>query len=206
VNRLISIVALLIATDASAQSVAVTAGLFHDSKRFSGDPELNVLDGDARGGHIAVGTMVFPRVLVTLEIGAGAESAVTRTTTVALPGRTVDIHTEYTNQLTAWSVLAGLRSAPIARLQLTYLGGVTFSHLVRHITPDAQSPIVQPAPPPTTSTTIDDVSGATAGIDVAVRVAPHVAAVFFTRAHAFRVSSDLAAFSIRPGVAAQLSF
>jgi hypothetical protein len=206
VKILIGIVGLLFAVDASAQSVVATAGVYRESKRFSGDPELNVLDTDARGGQLAVGTMALPRFIVAVEIGLGSESSATRTTSVAFAGQTIDLQTEYTNRLTTWSVLAGLRGVETGRLQLTYLGGVTFSHLVRHITPDAQSPILRPAPPPTTSTTVDNVTGPAVGVDVAVRAARHVAVVFFLRAHGLRVSSDLAAFSIRPGVGAQFSF
>jgi hypothetical protein len=103
-------------------------------------------------------------------------------------------------------VLAGLRGPLTGRLQITYFGGLTFAHLLRHITPEAQSPILNPAPPATTSTTIDDVAGPAVGVDAAIRATSHVAVVFFARAHGLRVSSDLSGFAIRPGVAAQFSF
>jgi hypothetical protein len=205
-SLLIGIAATLLAGDAAAQSVVVTAGAFREIKRFSGDPELNVLDSDSRGGQFAVGAIVVPRCVVALEIGAGSESDVTRSTSVAFAGQTIDLHTLYTSQLTTWSVLAGLRGPLTGRLQITYFGGLTFAHLLRHITPEAQSPILNPAPPATTSTTIDDVAGPAVGVDAAIRATSHVAVVFFARAHGLRVSSDLSGFAIRPGVAAQFSF
>jgi hypothetical protein len=203
---LICIGALLLTADASAQSIVASVGVFRDSKRFSGDPDLNVLDADGSGGHLAVGTIVVPRCMVVLEIGLGSESDVTRTTSVSFAGQTIDLRTQYTNRLTTWSALAGLRGPQTGKVQLTYFGGLTFSHVVRHITPDAESPILRPAPPPATSTTIDDVGGPTVGIDAAIRAARHVAVVVFARAHALRISSDLSGFAIRPGIAAQFSF
>jgi hypothetical protein len=66
--------------------------------------------------------------------------------------------------------------------------------------------ILQPAPPPVPSETIDDVAAATVGLDAAVRLANRLSIVVFARAHALRISADLAGFSFRPGVAAQWSF
>jgi hypothetical protein len=199
-------VAVLIATDAVAQSVIVTGGYYREIKRFSGDPTLNVLDTEANGVQLGVGTMVTPRCEVALEVGVSEGSSVTRSTSVAFEGQTVDVQTQYANRLITWSALVGLRGPQTGRLQITYLGGITFSHLRREITPESQAAILQPAPPPTTSVTIDDVAAATVGVDAAVRAADHLTVVVFLRANALRISSDLAGFAMRSGIAAQFSF
>jgi hypothetical protein len=203
------IAVLLAASDAMAQSVLLTAGGYHEIKRFSGDagPDAtNVLDTDANGLHIAVGTVVIPHFIVAFEVGLSGESSVTKTTTVTNLGQTLNIQTQYANQLTTWSALVGLRSAPAGRLQLTYVGGVTFSHVRRTITPETPATVVQPAPVPTISTTIDNVAGPAVGVDAAVRVADHLAVVAFVRVYALTLSNDLSGVIVRPGLAAQVSF
>jgi hypothetical protein len=206
---LIIAVVPLVATDALAQSVMVTAGGYHDIQRFSGDAgtdAINVLDTEANGLHLAVGAVVIPHCTVAVEAGFSGESIVTKSTTVTNLGQTLNIQTQYANQPTTWSALVGLRSAPAGRLQLTYLGGVTFSHVRRTITPETPATVVQPAPAPVISTTIDNVAGPTVGVDAAIRAADHIALVVFLRVHALTLSNDLAGFIVRPGLAAQVSF
>jgi hypothetical protein len=198
--------AMLVATDAAAQSIVLTAGYYRENKRFSGDPEMNVLDTDANGLQLAVGTLVIPRCIVELEVGVSGGSSLERSTIVSYLGQNVDIRTQYSSKLTTWSALVGLRGAAAGRFQLTYLGGVTFFHVTRRITPNSQTVIVQPVPPPTTSTTVDNIAGPTIGVDAAIRATQHFAVVFLVRAQALRISSDLAGFTVRPGVAAQFSF
>ena len=197
---------VLSASNAMAQSVMLTAGAYYEIKRFSGDPDMNVLDTGANGLHIAVGTAVVPHCTVAFEVGLSGESSVTKTTTVTNLGQTLNIQTQYANQLTTWSALVGLRSAPAGRLQLTYVGGVTFSHVRRTITPETPATVVQPAPVPTISTTIDNVAGPAVGVDAAVRVADHLAVVAFVRVYALTLSNDLSGVIVRPGLAAQVSF
>jgi hypothetical protein len=201
-----SIAAMLLATDAAAQTVILGGGYFRDIKRFSGDPEMNVLDGDASGLQLDVGTVVIPRLLVTFELGLSGESSVSRTTSISYMGQTVDIRTLYANRLTTWSTLVGLRAATTRRVRLTYLGGITFFHVSRRITSESQIAFVQPAPSPTSSSTVDNVAGPTVGIDAAIRATDHLAIVLAMRAHALRISADLAGVTVRPGVAAQFSF
>jgi hypothetical protein len=200
---------VLVATDAMAQSVTVTAGGYRDIQRFSGDAgtdATNVLDTESNGLHIAVGAVVIPHVTVAFEVGFSGEASVTKSTTVTNLGQTLNIQTQYANQPTTWSALVGLRSAPAGRLQLTYLGGVTFSHVRRTITPETPATVVQPVPAPLVSTTVDNVAGPTVGVDAAIRAADHVALVAFLRVHALSLSNDLTGFIVRPGLAVQFSF
>ena len=200
------VAAMLTATAAAAQSVVISGGYYRESKSFSGDPAMGVLDTEVSGLHLAVGALAMPRVLVALELGQSEESGVTRSTTISYLGRDVEIRTQYANRLTTWSALAGVRGAPAGRLQLTYLGGLTFFHMTRRITPESQPVILQPAPPPIVSTTHDNVAGPVVGVVAAVRAARHVAVVFLVRAHALTVSTDLSGFIVRPGMAVQVSF
>ena len=198
--------AVLFATDAIAQTVMISGGYYHESKRFSGDPVMNVLDSDVSGLHVGVGTLVAPRCSVALEIGISGTSNKTTSSSVVFQGQPVSIETEYVNRLSTWSALAGLRGPAAGRLQLTYVGGLTFAHFRREIMPASLAPILQPAPPPTTSVTIDHVPAATAGLDAAIAAVNHLAIVIFVRAYALRLSSDLGGFVVRPGVAALVTF
>ncbi|PWT85399.1 MAG: hypothetical protein C5B57_02990 [Blastocatellia bacterium] len=202
----ISIAAMLMATDATAQTVILSGGYFRDIKRFSGDPEMNVLNTDANGLQLGVGTLVVPRVLVTLEFGRSEETSVSRTTSISYLGQPVDIRTLYANRLTTWSALFGLRTAATQRIQLTYLGGVAFFHVSRRITSESQAVFLPSPPPPTSSFTVDNVAGPTVGIDAGIKATDHFAIVFAMRVQALRISADLAGISMRPGVEAQFSF
>lgn len=198
--------AALLAADAAAQPVLLGVGYHRDVKRFSGDPDLNVLDTQANGVHIAVGTSVTPRLLVSLEVAFSEESTRTRTTPVVLGGRPLNVTTHYRNQLSTVSALAGVQGPPAGRLRLTYIAGLTFAHVRRRIEPEARAPILDPAPPPTASEFVDNVAAPTVGLDAAIDMARHVAIVASLRAHALRLNADLAGFSIRPGVGVQFAF
>jgi hypothetical protein len=198
--------AALLAADAAAQPVLVGAGYHREVKRFSGDPDLNVLDTQANGVHVAVGTSVTPRFLVSLEVAFNGESTRTRTTSVVLGGRPLNVTTHYRNQLNTVSALAGVQGPPAGRLRLTYLAGLTFAHVRRRIDPEGRAPILDPAPPPTASELVDNVAAPTVGLNAAIEVARHVSFVASLRAHALRLSADLAGFSIRPGAGVQFVF
>src|SRR6188768_2915485 len=65
-----------------AESAYVTGGVFVDVKRFSGDPTEGILDGEATGGAIAVGTFIGSRWDLQLGLDLGGFSQTERPRTI----------------------------------------------------------------------------------------------------------------------------
>src|SRR6185503_8947222 len=73
---------VLLPTEAASQSLFVRGGYAREIKRFSGEPGTSVLDTEASGLDVAVGTSITSRCTVALEIGWTERSSVTKTTVV----------------------------------------------------------------------------------------------------------------------------
>ena len=195
---------LCFAQDANAQRFSVAASLSADVKRFSGEPETSPLDTESVGILVSVGASVAPHVSVRLELGIEPESTVDRTTRVTLP-TPADVLTTYANQMRTVSTLVGVHPVLSGRFRWTVVGGLTFVHFERTITSTASSAVLGTTQP-NTSVFVDRVAAATVGFDGAISVTDRFAIVPGVRAHAFRLSGDLAGFSVRPSIGAQWSF
>lgn len=190
--------------DVEAQHFSVAAGLSADVKRFSGEPETSPLDTQSAGLQLSAGAFVTPHLILRLELGLERVSTVTRTARVLVPNP-ADVHTTYANRMRTVSTLVGFHPVLSGRFRWSVLGGLTFVHFERTITSTA-SPAALGATQATPSVFVDRVAAATVGMDGAVYVTNHFAIVPSIRAHAFKLTGDLAGFSVRPSIGGQWSF
>ncbi len=196
---------MTLATPALAQTRAfVTADVFADLKRFSGDPSTNVLDGDAAGGGVRVGTFLTPQWSVELGVDLGrSTTALLDTPTTAIKGAPPPLRqTRTVNRLTATSVVVAFHTSG-ARVQLGYIGGLTLLHVVRR-TDTLVGGVAQKT---RVRDMIDNVPAATLGMEARIAVGKHFGVVPEVRALAFSLSgTGPSGFAIRPGVAARWNF
>jgi hypothetical protein len=204
-----------------AQSrIFVSGDMFADIKRFSGDPSNPMLDGNAVGGGGRLGVLVAERWSISLSVDAGAST----TTSRALPIGVLDslnrdptplslLQSRTTNRLLATSALIGYHASTGHRVRPAVFGGLTFMHVTRRFETTYPPPLTLPAPFPTLpslvirpSEQVDNVPAATVGVEAAVELTPHLAAVPEIRAHTFSVSSGPSGFAIRPGLALRWTF
>jgi hypothetical protein len=201
---------LCVPGEASAQAGFISGGFLYDIKRYSGDESQNVYDGQAAGGFVGVGAFVAKRLSAEFEMGLSRDTTTTVSTPVVIAGMgTVDFNTVYTTRLQTYSALFAVHTAPSERLHLSYRGGVTFVHHRREILPPNILPVNPQTPstiPATPTVLIENVAGPTAGIDADVILSQRFAIVGALRVHAFRIATDLSAFSIRPMVGARVTF
>jgi hypothetical protein len=102
------------------------------------------------------------------------------------------------------SALVGYQTSVHNGVQAGYYAGLSFSTVRREISSDAEAVVLQtPAP---TSLFTDRLAGAIVGMDVAIRVAPHVAVVPAIRAQGLGLSGDLGGHSIRPSIGVRISY
>jgi hypothetical protein len=195
---------LLVPSTASGQSFFVQGGGGREIKRFSGEPENAVFDATATVVVIGVSGYVRPHWTLGVELDLGGRSATSRTTSVTVSGRLRDIHTQYTLQRRSASALIGYQTSAHHAVQVGYYAGLSFSTVTREIASDADTIVLQT--PPAASIYRDRVVGAVAGVDVAIRVAPHVAIVPALRAQGLALGGDLNGHSIRPSLGARISF
>jgi hypothetical protein len=189
---------------ASAQSVFVQGSGGREIKRFSGEPDQDVFAAPARGAAIAVTGSISPHCTIGLELDLGGRSTVERTTSVAISGQPREIHTRYTSRRRSASPMIGYQTTPRHAVQIGYYAGLSFSAVSRDIASDAGG--IVSGSPQSVSTFTDRVTGAIVGVDVAIRVAPHIAVVPSVRAQGLALSGDLHGHSIRPSIGARLFF
>jgi hypothetical protein len=195
---------LLVPGAASAQSLFVQAGGGREIKRFSGEPGEDVFGGTAGAAAISVGGSSSPHWTIGVELDLGGRSTVERTTSVAISGQPREIHTRYTSRRRSASPMIGYHTIPRHAVQIGYYAGLSFSAVSRDIASDAGG--ILSGSPQSVSTFTDRVTGAIVGVDVAIRVAPHIAVVPSVRAQGLALSGDLHGHSIRPGIGARLFF
>lgn len=194
---------LSVADTANAQTgVTVTAALFDEIKRFSGDPATNLLDGAAVGGSIRIGAPLAPDWRLTLgeEIG--------RTTTKIGPlfsptkgARPRQDRTE--NRLLTTSVTLAFYPHSERRVRIGYLVGAAILHVTR-----TNDILMSGATVPNSAhTNVDNVGGLTLGTEAPVAVTRHLSVVPDMRVTAFRLSGNApSAFAIEPGLGVRWAF
>ena len=198
------LIASLSGTPAFAQRGYVQGGVALDLRRFSGQPEDRVFDGNVSTLSIGGGGFLTSMFSASLELDLGAESDEARSVTVTIAGRHETVTTTYSSRRRSVSALFGVHTSPQRAVRAGVYGGLAFTAFRQRIAADAP-PVVLSAPPPPTEFT-DRAATPIAGIDVAVSVAGRLAVVGTVRAQDLGFSNELHGFSVRPGVAARVSF
>lgn len=193
---------MLAARPVSAQSqLAVSGAMFADTKRFSGDTASLPLDGTAFGAGARIRTALARQWTIELGLDVG------RTTTTAHDSTTLPLaiprQDRTRNQLTATEAIVGFHPGATGRVQLGYLGGVTFLHVVRK-TDRLRGGVQQPG---SERTTVDNVPAVSVGVEMDLGLSRHLSVVPEVRALAFSLSgTGPSGFAIRPGVGMRWHF
>jgi hypothetical protein len=195
---------LTLASGASAQTLFVQAGVGADVRRFSAEPEKSPFDGTASAFTVGAGAELRHHWVVSAEADLGGRTTTSSTVTVVFSGQTLTIHNAYSAERRSISALAGYRSNPQRRWRVGYYAGVSFTNLRREIVSDAESVVLQ-APAPG-SVYDQRVTSPIIGLDVSIRLGPHLAVVPALRAQGLTIGTDLSGYSIRPTVGARFSF
>lgn len=192
------------AASASAQPVFVQGSAGLDIRRFSAEPEKSPFDGNAASFLVAGGTEFIRHWVVTAEFDVGRRTTTETTTSAVFSGQTLTVRNSYSAERRTFAAMAGFRTDGDRRWRLGYYAGVAFSTLRREIVSDAES-IVLNSPAPG-SVYDQRLTSAIVAIDVAIRVAPHLAIVPALRAQPLTIGTELGGRSIRPSIGARLSF
>lgn len=198
------IVSLFGTTPAFAQAVYIEGGIVTDVRRFSGQPTDRVFDSTAAAIMVGGGGFLTSTISAGVELDFGAESEVAESVTVTIAGRPETVTTTWASRRRSVSALFGVHSTAQRAVRVGAYAGLAFTAIRQRIAADAPA-IVLPAPPPATEFT--HLAGTPiVGVDVAVAISRHLAVVGVVRAQALESSSDMRGFSVRPGVAARVSF
>ncbi len=191
-------------SEAAAQSGFVQGGFAGDIKRFSNDGGQSAFDGTTGAVWVGGGGFLMPRFSVGVELDLGGDTTNSETVSVSISGRPTEITTTYTSRRRTVSALAGIHADAGSAVRIGCYVGLSFTAFRRTIASDAP-PVVLEEPEPLAE--FDErVTGAIVGVDVAVRVAPHLSIVPALRAQGLSLSGDLTGFSIRPSIGARVTF
>jgi len=197
-----------IAAPAAAQSATdrsyVSGGLFADIKRFSGDTDQAILDGESVGGSVTVGTAVHPRWDLQISLDIPRFTATSREHVVTLQRTTYTLESITENQALSVATLVRFHAAASRKVRIGYLAGLSILRLRREFhteaPEDTPSGLI-----PRPSATIDYAAAPTVGIDAAVSLGDHLAAVAGVHATVFRLT-DTSGLYIRPRIALRYAF
>lgn len=195
----------LFCTDpAFAQAAYVQGGIMTDVRRFSGQPNDRVFDGNVATMMIGGGGFLTSMISAGVELDIGAESDVAQSVTVTIAARPETVTTTYASRRHAVSALFGAHSTARHAVRVGVYAGLAFTAFRQRIAANAPA-IVLTAPPPATEFT-HLAAAPIVGVDVAVAISSQFAVVGVVRAQGLELGSELRGFSVRPGVAVRLSF
>jgi len=193
--------------DAQPQSTGgayVSVSALADIKRFSGDTDTNVLDGQAFGGAVAIGASVTPRWDIEAGIDVPRFSDDVRSRSVTLRREIITLESSVKNRAIAFTTLIRYRTAPRGRVQIGYLGGLSFVRLQRRF--DTQAPLGTPASLiPKPQQLVDYGAAPTVGVDARIAVAGRLAIVAAVHASAFTLR-DVSGVLLQPRIGVRWTF
>jgi hypothetical protein len=192
------------AQTAVAERAYVTGGVFVDVKRFSGDPTEGILDGEAAGGAVAVGTFIGSRWDLQLGLDMGGFSRTERPRTITIGKDTFSLTSIAENKVVSVTTLLRFRATPHGRVRLGYLGGLSFVRLHRKFhteAPDGTPPGLIPKP----DEQLDYSAAPTVGIDARIAINDHLSLVPGIYACVFRFG-DESGVLVRPRVGVRWAF
>lgn len=176
----------------------VSVSALTDVKRFSGDPSTNVLDGAAFGGAVAVGSTLGARWDVEVGFDASRFTENVQSTSVTVRRELITLQSHTRNRFLSVGALIRYRPAPHGRVQLGYLGGLSFVRLHRFF--DTEGPDTAPSTLiPRPQDLIDYGASPTLGIDARIAIAKRLSllAAMHVSSFAFR---DVSGVLLRPRI------
>jgi hypothetical protein len=197
-------VSVLFADRAFAQTAFVQGGFAIDSRRFSGQPDDRVFDGNVAAVILGGGGFLTPLVSVSAELDLGAELETERRVTVTIAGRPEVVTTSYASRRRSVSALFGIHSTAERPVRVGAYAGLAFTAFQQRIAADAPAIVLSTAPPPTGFTHL--AATPIVGIDLVAAISRHLAVAAMVRAQGLGFSSELQGFSVRPGAALRFSF
>jgi len=187
-----------------AESAYVTGGAFVEVKRFSGDPQEAVLDGNTAGGAVAVGTHIGSHWDLQLGLDVTGFSRSERPRSVTLAKDTYTLTSVTDNQVLTVATLLRYRAAPHGRWRLGYLGGLSFIRIDRRFHTDA-SDATPAGLIPRPDEAVDYSAAPTIGLDARVAISDHVSLVPGIHACVFRFGNE-SGFLVRPRIGVRWTF
>jgi len=167
-----------------AQGPYVSLSAFADVKRFSGDPATNVLDGQAAGIAAAFGSSLGARWDLEIGVDAPRDSTSSRPRVVTVRREVITLQSRTRNRALSFATLIRFRARQRGRLQMGYLGGLSFLRLQRQF--DTLAPADTPdalVPRPTEVRSYG--AAPTIGVDAHLAITDHLLVVPSIRVSAF---------------------
>lgn len=182
----------------------VGASLIGDIKRFSGDVTETVLDGQASGGGVVIGTALHPRWDLQLGVDVPRFTAASRDRKVTFQRKVITLQSITENRTVSVATLLRFRGARLGRVEIGYLGGLSFVRLERDFHTEAP-PNTPSSLIPRPAASVAYAAGPTLGIDARLDLASHLSVVPALHATAFS-ASDMSGVLLRPGVSLRWTF
>jgi hypothetical protein len=186
------------------ESAYVTGGVFADVKRFSGDPGESILDGNAAGGAIAVGTHIGSHWDLQLGLDMTGFSRTERPRVITLQKETFTLTSVVENQVISVATLLRYRATPHGRVRLGYLAGLSFIRLDRRFHTEAAEGTPNGLIPKPDEA-VDYSAAPTVGLDARIAMTGHLSIVPGIHACVFRFGND-SGLLVRPRVGIRWAF
>jgi len=203
-TRVLQALFFIAITASSAHAQYVSGSLFGDIKRFSGDIDDPVLNGEGVGGGLTIGTALHPRLDLQVGVDVPRFTSTSRDRNVTFQRNVITMRSVTGNQTLSVSALVRVHGVGRGRVQLGYLAGLSIVRLRRDF--HTEAPADTPAsliPRPAGS--VAYAAGPTLGIDASIAMTPHLAFVPGVRATVFSMS-DASGVYMRPRVALRWTF
>jgi len=182
----------------------VSVSAVADIKRFSGDVDTNVLDGQAFGGAVAIGASLTSRWDVEAGIDVPRFSDDMQSRSVTFRREIITLESRTRNRAVSFAALVRYRTAQRGRVQFGYLGGLSFVRLQRRF--DTQARLGTPASLiPKPQELVDYGAAPTVGVDARVAVAGRLSLVAAVHASAFTLR-DVSGVLLRPRIGVRWTF
>lgn len=192
------------AQSALAQGAYISISAIADVKRFSGDPATNVLDGQSFGIGAACGSSLTARWDVEVAVDASRDSANSQSRVVTVRREAITLQSRTRNQALSVATLLRFHAARLGRVQIGYLGGLSFLRLQRRF--DTLAPAETPAAlVPRPSETVSYGVAPTVGLDALVAITDHLHVVLAFHASGFNFDG-LSGVLLRPQIGARWAF
>ncbi len=185
-------------------SAYVGGGVIGDIKRFSGEVADPLLDGEAVGVSVHVGTTLHPRWDLQLGVDVPRFTTTSRERNVTFQRRIITLRSVTDNRTLSVATLVRYRGATFGRLQLGYVGGLSFLRFRRNYHTDA--PEDTPAaliPRPDAS--VAYAAAPTLGLDARIDLSSHLSVVPAVHTMVFRVPNE-SGVMLRPRVSLRWTF
>jgi hypothetical protein len=188
---------LVSADRAFAQTAFVQGGIVADVRRFSGQPDNRVFDGNVSTLLIGGGGFLTPMISAGVEFDTGRESVVEQNATVTIAGRPETVTTTFTSRRRAVSGLFGIHSTAGRAVRVGAYAGLAFTAFRQRIATTAPPIVLSTPPPPSEFTHLG--AAPIVGVDVSVAISRRFAVAGVVRAQGLDFGGELHGFSVRPG-------